>query len=159
MLIYLILIGLLIPTQDKGLPTEEEKKLLLEQHNKWRAEVGVEALAWSDELARSASKWANALQKDNCGFYHSKDKYGENIWKGTSGFYTVIDVVDSWAAEIKDYNYATNTCNAGKVCGHYTQIVWRSTTSVGCAQVECDGTTTWVCQYDPPGNWVGEKPY
>ena len=85
--------------------------------------------------------------------------HGENLWKGTTGYYTVGDAVDSWGNEKEFYNYNKNKCKSGEVCGHYTQIVWANTTKVGCAKMECDGFTTWVCEYDPPGNWVGEKPY
>ncbi|MEM6522020.1 MAG: CAP domain-containing protein, partial [Cyanobacteria bacterium P01_C01_bin.70] len=41
-------------------------------------------------------------------------------------------VVAAWVAEKADYDYASNSCASGKVCGHYTQIVWRETTAVGC---------------------------
>jgi hypothetical protein len=72
-----------------------------------------------------------------------------------------------WAAEAPDYDYATNTCKAGQVCGHYTQIVWRSTTAVGCAFRTCTTGSPfgsgswdfWVCDYAPPGNYVGQRPY
>ena len=74
-------------------------------------------------------------------------------------------VVAMWASEAKSYDYATNGCSG--VCGHYTQVVWRSTTSVGCAIQRCAtgspfGGSTWffaVCNYVPPGNFVGERPY
>jgi len=47
------------------------------------------------------------------------------------------------------------------MCGHYTQVVWRSTTTVGCAMAVCKDSQEqiWVCQYQKPGNWVGQKPY
>jgi hypothetical protein len=77
-------------------------------------------------------------------------------------------VVGLWAGEWPDYAYATNTCAAGKVCGHYTQLTWRSTLRVGCARKSCttgspfQGFTTWdffVCDYEPPGNFGGQRPY
>ncbi len=139
--------------------SDEEITVILERHNFWRAEVGVEPLEWSDELSEIASKWAKALKKDNCGFYHSDYGFGENLWKGTTGYFTVGDAIDSWAGEKADYNYKRNKCRQGKVCGHYTQIVWANTKKVGCAKITCNGSTTWVCEYDPPGNWVGQKPY
>jgi pathogenesis-related protein 1 len=136
----------------------DEAQILLETHNHWRSEVGVPPLNWSDKLSKSALEWAISLEK-KCEFKHSKSDFGENLWKGTTGAFSTSSVVNSWASEKDDYSYAKNKCKTGRVCGHYTQIVWKTTTKVGCAKMMCDGMTTWVCQYDPPGNWVGEKPY
>jgi hypothetical protein len=78
------------------------------------------------------------------------------------------EVVQAWASEAADYDYASNSCAPGKVCGHYTQLVWRNSTLVGCAYARCtqnspfDGVPTWdfwVCDYSPPGNWIGQRPY
>jgi len=140
-------------------PSPEEIKILLERHNYWRSEVGLKPLVWSQALVKSSNDWAQKLKKEDCGFFHSKSNFGENLWTGTTGAYPVANVVDDWASEKVDYNYEKNNCNPGKVCGHYTQIVWENTTEVGCAKIECDGMTTWVCQYNPPGNYVGQKPY
>lgn len=131
---------------------------LLDKHNSYRSDVGVEAILWSEDLAISAQNWADELA-ENCDFKHSGGEFGENIWAGTAGAFDPIDVVTSWGSEITDYDYETNTCAEGKVCGHYTQIVWENSTQVGCGTVTCDGLDIWVCQYDPPGNFVGQKPY
>ena len=66
-------------------------------------------------------------------------------------------MVESWGSEIEFYNEANNTCD--DVCGHYTQIVWSNSTEVGCGMVTCDGFDIWVCQYNPAGNVVGQRPY
>ncbi|MCI5139186.1 MAG: hypothetical protein D3922_12405, partial [Candidatus Electrothrix sp. AR1] len=59
---------------------------------------------------------------------------------------------------VKYYDYATNSCHS--VCGHYTQVVWRSTKEVGCGMASCnDKAQLWVCQYNPRGNMLGQKPY
>jgi len=139
----------------------EEKKLVIDTHNFWRKDVGVqEELQWSDDLAKVAAKWAIELKKKDCGFEHSPDNpYGENLFKGTVGFFDAKQVVDAWAGEKAFYNYNKNKCKPGEMCGHYTQIIWQSTQHVGCAKIECDGFEIWVCEYDPPGNWVGQKPY
>ena len=141
--------------------SQEEISTILDRHNYWRAEVGVsEKLVWSEEMAQLAADWAKKLKKKNCGFEHRPDnKYGENLFMGTSGYYDAKYVVDAWGNEKADYNYNKNKCKPGKMCGHYTQIVWKSTQRVGCAKIECDGYDIWVCNYDPPGNWVGQNPY
>jgi len=38
-----------------------------------------------------------------------------------------------WADEEKCYDYDSNTCAEGHMCGHYTQIVWSTTRKLGCA--------------------------
>jgi len=141
--------------------TSAEKEVILERHNYWRKDVGVTLkLTWSDEMEALAADWARQLKKNGCAWEHRpNNKFGENLFKGTTGAYDAAYVVDAWASEKADYSYAKNKCKPGKMCGHYTQIVWNTTTKVGCAKIECGGMETWVCNYDPPGNWVGEKPY
>jgi len=83
---------------------------------------------------------------------------GENIY-AASGDASAQNAVQSWADEKSLYDYATNTCNG--TCGHYTQMVWRSTTHVGCALDTCPGLmypSTIVCDYGPGGN-DGNRPY
>lgn len=115
-------------------------------------------LVWDPDLAAVALAWAQG-----CVFQHSDGPYGENLYAGT-GTPTVLDAIDAWAAEAAQYDYESNACSG--VCGHYTQIVWRDTARVGCGFADCDplqgagfAGRYWVCNYDPPGNFVGEKPY
>ena len=143
-------------------------------HNRWRKTVGAPPLKYSTELAASAQEWANHLKESNhCQMEHSKPdgRYGENLfWASAVGWsdgrremqkVSPKTVVDDWGNERTDYNYKNNSCAKGKMCGHYTQLVWKSTTTVGCAVALCKDTLVqvWVCQYQPPGNWVGKKPY
>lgn len=73
---------------------------------------------------------------------------------------TPTQVTDSWGAEKADYNYAANSCADGEMCGHYTQMVWKSSTEMGCGMAFCsDDSQVWVCNYRPPGNYAGRKPY
>lgn len=147
---------------------------IVESHNKWREGVGVrENLVYSSELALSAQDWANKLKKDNqCKMQHSAaNGYGENLYWASAVNWsdgrkemqkvTPKQVVDSWGNEKADYDYARNRCRPGKMCGHYTQVVWKDTRKVGCAVAVCEDTRqqVWVCQYQPAGNWVGKKPY
>ncbi len=78
--------------------------------------------------------------------------YGENLY-WTSGTAAPGDVVGAWVAEVQSYNYAANSCTA--VCGHYTQVVWKTTTQVGCGLATSAQGQYWVCNYNPPGNYEG----
>lgn len=138
-------------------------------HNQARAMVSpspstaIPDLAWSDELAADA-----AIVADECEFEHSGNGHGENLFASAGYTPDALDVVGSWVSESVDYSYRSNSCESGEVCGHYTQVVWRTTTEVGCALRECTtgspfggDFSTWtlvVCNYDPPGN-SGGKPY
>jgi pathogenesis-related protein 1 len=147
---------------------------MLAAHNKWRAQVGVEALSYSPELATSAQAWADELKQSNhCRMRHSRPdgRYGENLFWASAvvwsdGRRELSQVppekpVDSWGGEKRDYDYAKNRCAPGKMCGHYTQMVWKTSTQVGCARAVCEDSQeqVWVCQYQPAGNVVGRKPY
>ena len=143
-------------------------------HNRWRKIVGAPPLSYSTELAASAQEWANHLKQTNhCQMQHSKPDghYGENLFwasalEWSDGRHELQKVkpktvVDDWGNERAEYNHKNNSCTKGKMCGHYTQVIWKTTTTVGCAVAVCEDSReqVWVCQYQPPGNWVGKKPY
>jgi pathogenesis-related protein 1 len=146
----------------------------LDPHNAARATVGVPALSWSADLANYALAYA-ATQAGQCiPLTHSNGEYGENLFWGSAKepAWTALDAVTAWTDEVAYYDYATNSCTPGQMCGHYTQVVWQSTTHVGCAHVNCTCSSTCdpdadpnytgdyiICSYDPPGNWIGERPY
>lgn len=133
----------------------------LAAHNRYRSEVGVGNLAWSDKLAQVAQSWAKGLQQQGCAMQHSGNQYGENLYWAMGFTPTITQAIDSWGKEKQNYHYGDNRCAAGKVCGHYTQIVWQNTTHVGCGMAQCDhgNETIVVCNYDPAGNYIGQKPY
>jgi hypothetical protein len=117
---------------------------------------------WSASAAAQAADWAA-----RCTFMHrNPNSLGENIF-ASSASRTPTQVVNSWGSEKSNYTLATNTCAVGRECGHYTQIVWRSSVGIGCATQACTtgspfGSGTWffsVCNYAPAGNVVGQKPY
>ncbi|XP_057769974.1 STS14 protein [Salvia miltiorrhiza] len=140
-------------------PAEE----YLGAHNQARGEVGVGPLRWSAALEKSASLTAR-LQRDkqNCSFADlSKSRYGGNqLWAGGVAV-TPRLVVEAWVEEKKYYDYADNSCAPDHRCGVYTQVVWRKSAELGCAQAACakEKATLTICLYNPPGNIVGEKPY
>jgi len=144
---------------------------MVRAHNKWRRAVGVPDIKWSASLATTAQAWANNLEATRgCNLVHSRGRFGENLFwgsavrysSGTTEAQTVAptNVVDAWAGEKQYYTHGTNTCAEGKMCGHYTQVVWKTTTEVGCGSAVCaDKSQVWVCNYAPAGNYIGQKPY
>jgi pathogenesis-related protein 1 len=130
---------------------------ILAVHNQARARVGVAPLEWSDRLATLAKEWANHLLSRRTFAHRPNSAFGENLFEITGASASPAQVVDAWVKESRIYDYASNTCRG--VCGHYTQIVWSATKSVGCAVARGGGREVWVCEYDPPGNFVGQRPY
>nr|XP_039261812.1 GLIPR1-like protein 1 [Styela clava] len=144
-------------------PIEVSKEFILEKHNEYRKAAGasnMRIMTWDDTLATFAQSVV-----DTCIFAHSSGGgYGENLWAGTGN--SIDGVTTSWHNEISDFDLSSNTCST--VCGHYTQVVWWSTYKLGCAARRCPGTgnflggndfTLVACNYSPPGNYVGERPF
>ena len=138
---------------------------MLDAHNKYRSELNIKPLVWSEKLSKTSQKWANELSKKGRLIHCKSKKYckdnGENLalFEG----YNLVSptmVVDEWATEIECFDYKTKDCiSRGCVCGHYTQIIWRDTNEVGCAKVKKGNKEFWVCQYLPAGNYINQKPY
>jgi uncharacterized protein YkwD len=151
------------PEPARGDPEQGRLAGITAAHNRVREPLGLPPLIWSDELAAYAQSWVDKLERKGCPLQHrprtgpDAQRHGENIFSMTGQSATVNDVVDSWAAEVEQYDAKTNRCKG--VCGHYTQIVWRASQRVGCAMAACGDTEVWLCNYDPPGNFVGQRPY
>lgn len=151
--------------QAKNGINKNDIKVLLTEHNRVRADVGVGKLVWSNKLGRYAQAWANHLAATTCQMAHRpkkgkwKEYYGENLFIGTAGFYSVREAVLAWESEKADYHYGTFTGKSYKPIGHYTQVVWKGSSKLGCGQALCNGNLIVACNYDPPGNYLGEKPY
>lgn len=130
---------------------------LLQPQNEIRVRVGVPPLVWSPQLAAAAQDWADHLIQTG-GFAHTpNDPYGENLYEIDGATASPAQVVGAWADEARYYDVRTDSCTS--VCGHYTQIVWRATRGVGCGVASAAGREIWVCEYDPPGNMIGHRPY
>ena len=165
--------GPVTPSAALNISDKERFAGTLAIHNQVRAQHGLSRLQWSTKLSNYAQEWANHLaSRNNCRMRHRPkgSPYGENLWWASPRLWsngmrelqyvTIERVVNDWANERPYYDYQRNRCQIGQQCGHYTQIVWRDTTHVGCAYQQCaDKSQLWVCNYNPPGNYIGERPY
>lgn len=137
----------------------------LDFHNKVRKDVGTKPLEWSAELASYAQEWADDLAARNCAFEHRSGAkkvkgYGENIFWGSASTYTALDASKSWYSEIEKYVHGPLTYENWYPVGHYTQMVWYNTTHVGIGISTCsNGAVIIVANYNPPGNYIGQKAY
>ncbi len=147
-------------------------------HNQVRAAVDTSGVAggplpmmqWDPDLAAHAMTYT-AMCKDTdapTGLVdHSTLAYrtnaagysqiGENVF-GSGGTASAQQAVDVWASEKANFTYPGG-CSGS--CGHYTQLVWRTSVNLGCANVTCPGLAyggTILCMYGPAGN-DGGVPY
>ena len=158
-----VLVASLMATPSSGAaPLSDFAKRILAAHNGERVALGIPRLAWSETLAAHAAVWADALAKSGK-FQHSpasmRPGEGENLWIGTAGAYEPEEMVKAWADEQEFFQYGPFAPDGPHVVGHFTQVVWRTTTELGCAEATGNGADVLVCRYSPPGNMIGEKPY
>jgi pathogenesis-related protein 1 len=138
-----------------------EAQALVESHNAVRAQVGVGPVAWDAKVADFAQRYVSTLVAA-CDLRHSsRSGYGENLaaWTGEA---SPTQAVAQWAEEKPLYRADGGPFRSSDMpAGHYTQVVWRSTTHIGCGRATCakDGYT-WTllsCNYSPPGNMMGAR--
>ncbi|TVU30099.1 hypothetical protein EJB05_21706, partial [Eragrostis curvula] len=125
--------------------------------------MGIGMLYWDNTVASYAQSYAEKRKRD-CKKIPSGGPYGDNIFQAAGGIsWTASDALFSWLGEKQYYNCPNNTCESGQNCGDYTQLIWANSTKIGCASVACDGNAGGgmfiTCNYDPPGNKPGERPY
>ncbi|KAG2494168.1 hypothetical protein HYH03_007803 [Edaphochlamys debaryana] len=146
-----------------------DAQLLLDTTNRLRARHSAPALEWSTRLAADAQDYAEELAKKNCKLEHGS--YGENLMRISA--YPAPDkscagAVNAWYGEVNWYDFNTPNAfrdNWSNSIGHFTQLVWKSSTQVGCGvatspermvfpsgTVFMGGCKVIVCRYDPYGN-------
>jgi hypothetical protein len=159
----------------KKKPTFKTK--ILNRHNRLRSFGGLKKMKWNKKIAANAKKWAEKLKKTkNCNMMHSSSSsrknvggfsyLGENLYWSWGSSPSKVDAnmakkaVNSWYSEIRDFKYSKKgvICpkrNKKGMIGHFTQVMWDKSTSLGCAAAQCGGgkTTVVVCQYGPGGNF------
>ena len=160
-------------------PTEltlRQIRAVLKAHNHHRSQADDAAdmrkPLWSDEMASLAQHHAHecrALGPTVCDPYGDA---GHNIYLFNNTEYVstadISTMVQEWANEKDLYNITTGTCSVTAGCNHYKQLVWASTSEVGCGIKQCTFVEEhnffrtyfrFVCYYNPDGNNGDRKPY
>ena len=153
-----------LPTASGVRNEDMMQSILLRAHNDERTAHGLPPLAWSADLASAAGRSAAALIATGDPLTAHRRRgvvraYGENLWLGSRGAYDYAHMVSRWLDERRLYanGAVPNISNSGNWAdaGHYSQIIWRTTTRMGCAIASSDRLDVLICQYDPPGNVAG----
>ncbi len=129
---------------------------IVASHNMRRARHCAVPLRWSAEVAAVAQRWANGLAARGCVMQHSSGKYGENLAMIMGGTLSAEEVAAMWYDEVALYDFAKP--GFSMAAGHFTQLVWRGTSMIGCGKASCGNGEIWVCNYEGPGNWEGAFP-
>ncbi|KAJ7233920.1 CAP domain-containing protein [Mycena rebaudengoi] len=128
----------------------------LDIHNTERSKHGAGPLVWNNTLADAAQTWANKCTATHSG--GSLGPFGENLSWGTGG-YSIADALQALIDEASDYDPNHPEFS------HWTQMVWKSSTNLGCAVSTCNNlfdfqkfgaTLYYVCEYWPAGNVEGQ---
>ncbi|KAL0485539.1 pathogenesis-related protein [Acrasis kona] len=153
--------------------TSDEKNNIVEKHNIIRTGINIfpsiPLMAWDVTLEEFANRYASSCPNTTTSNLPLNPNrklsdgttVGQQIFSSTDNF-DPVEGVDNWASSSAHYNYANNTCEQNKSCGTYTQIVWRRSTRIGCARVNCLGyffSYNLLCNYVEVGNVIGKKPY
>ncbi|XP_054552970.1 C-type lectin domain family 18 member A-like isoform X3 [Talpa occidentalis] len=141
--------------------SRKESFLLLSLHNRLRSQVhptaaNMQRMDWSETLARWAQSRA-AL----CGALLlspvTAQEVGWNVQLLPKGSVPFPHVVGLWFSEGQQYNHAAAECALNTTCAHYTQLVWATSSQLGCGRQPCSGAQAgmeaFVCAYSPGGNW------
>ena len=137
---------------------------ILAAHNRERSAMRAAPLVWDGSLAAGAATYAQYLASTGS-FRHSDRRarggVGENLWMGTRGVYSPERMIGNWASEKQWFRLGVfpNVSSTGRWSdvAHYTQVIWSTTTRVGCGIASGRGRDVLVCRYSPAGNIDGRR--
>ncbi|KAJ6574816.1 CAP domain-containing protein, partial [Mycena capillaripes] len=133
--------------------SDSDVQAYLSAHNSIRSQHGAVPVTWSNAAAEKAQEWADKCLNQHSG--GTLGPLGENLAAGT-GTFSIAQAVKAWTDEVSEYN--PNNPQPS----HFTQVVWKASTEIGCAVQTCDGIFAgfgaaqyYVCEYSVQGNVIG----
>ena len=135
---------------------------ILAAHNAERARAGVPPLIWDNDLETAAAAYAQQMAMTGVFAHSDRSKRrgtGENLWMGTHGAFSIETMVGGWSSEKRFFvpGIFPNNSRSGnwEDVGHYTQMIWPTTTRIGCALASTPRIDYLVCRYATAGNMDG----
>jgi hypothetical protein len=135
---------------------------ILNIHNTERAEVSAQPLKWNFKLEWGASGYAGVLAETHQLTHASREGRGivrENLGQGRAGSSPDRIVRDEWTSEKRYFRAGVfpDVCEGDWTqCAHYSQMIWPTTTDLGCGWAAGGGFEWVVCRYSPGGNKDGK---
>nr|XP_003472165.1 C-type lectin domain family 18 member A [Cavia porcellus] len=148
-----------------GALSRKESFLLLSLHNRLRSRVqppaaNMRRMDWSENLAQLAQARAALCgmpAPDLASAPRRTQQMGWNMQLLPEGSVSFVEVINLWFAEGQWYSHETAECARNSTCTHYTQLVWATSSQLGCGQHLCSvgqaAMEAFVCVYSPGGNW------
>ncbi|KAI5301650.1 hypothetical protein KEM56_001500 [Ascosphaera pollenicola] len=148
--------------------TNSYQQMILDSHNLHRANHSAPALQWSSDLESSAK-----LLAETCVYGHNthlgSGGYGQNIGYGVSAEHVDRMITNMMYNDeegfFEPYYGQANPGGDFEKYGHFTQMVWKDTTHIGCVTYTCQSLQNsgssqslpyTVCNFLPAGNVGGE---
>ena len=129
---------------------------MLDTHNLFRKEHNATDLSWNDTLATFAANWTKACEFEHSVrpilypsqgltptplltfvFHPQHGPYGENL---AQGYGNASAAAQAWGDERAKYNFAK--AEFSEATGHFTQMVWKDTKTVGCGRKKCGSSSS-----------------
>ena len=143
-------------------PPQSMATRILEIHNRERAAVGAPPMVWDEALALSAASYGPTLVSLGHLQHSPRDSrpgQRENLAMGSTGYYNYEAMTGFWINEKRNFTPGQfpNVSRTGnwEDVAHYTQMIWKGTTHVGCALQHGGDLDYLICRYSPPGNADG----
>jgi len=153
----------------------------VDRHNSYRGNEeadNMNKIVWDEHLAKLAQGWANQCKWKHGDTNCDGTPIGQNMFfvAGGKSHIPTVNISTAmrlWYEEKPNYHFENRTCDDGKMCGHYTQVVWAKTRKMGCAIAYCPildyddkaddqdprNASLFVCDYTPAGNYRGQDAY
>ena len=144
---------------------EEFRRYMLDAHNEWRIAYGLPLYNRENYLEVSSNEWVKHMWDIKTMIHSHNPMVGENLaWRSeniTDLKTLTYALYKQWSDEIFHFsnNKVPYTSTDGYPTGHISQILWKTSTKLGCSMYGKDTTYYVVCHYSPVGNIFGMTPF